>query len=674
MRALGDADPRQVGRYRLLAELGQGGMGRVLLGYGPDGRLVAVKQVRTQFAEDDGFTARFRREVAASRTVSGAYTAAVVDADVDGPTPWLASVFVPGPSLQDAVDVTGVLPEQPALRLAAGLASALIEIHRAGLVHRDLKPSNVLLTADGLRVIDFGIARAVDGQSTQVTRTGWLIGSPEYMSPEQAEGHEVTAAADVFSLGSVLVMACTGSSPFSGPSAPRVLYNLVHADPDLAALPAPVRRIAELCLAKDPAARPAPDELLTEIDSVTPSVTPWPPAVHLLIEKQQAEVVALLDGGPAEPTVIAPPRVETTTMKLPAPDTVAVETRAVAPARRRRWLVPVLAAIVVVAAVAGLVVWSPWSGEERRQDGLVALNDYRDLVTDLALSPDGDTLATVVYGGTVRLWKVADGQQTGKEIAGSALEVAFSPDGELVAVGGSGDDSVAGDVRWFAVDTGRELGRIDFPVDIVSSVLFSPDGRLVTESAGLVQWWDLNTRQETGRLRPDSPYRATGVAISPDGGTVATPGDDHAVRLWNAATGRQVGGPMKNDKCDHWTTAVGFSPDGATLAAGDGCGTMTLWDVASGNRVGGPFRVGDESTPQDFSNAVTEVRFSPDGTVLAAVVDDLSMRLWKVSGWDAITPPDVERPSGLVFTPDSRRIATAEYNDRVWLYRLPGTP
>jgi WD40 repeat protein len=669
MQALGDADSRTIGRYRLIAELGRGGMGRVLLGAGPDGRLVAVKQIRAHVAEEDGFTARFRREVAASRTVSGAYTAAVVDADVDGPTPWLASVFVPGPSLQDAVDVAGVLPERFALRLAAGLASALIEIHRAGLVHRDLKPSNVLLTADGLRVIDFGIAHAVDGESTRVTRSGWLIGSPEYMSPEQAEGHEVTAASDVFSLGSMLVMACTGSSPFAGPSTPRTLYNLVHADPDLAALPTAVRRVAELCLAKDPADRPTPDELLTEIGSVTPSATPWPSAVHGLIERQHAEVVTLLDGDPAEPTVIAPPRVETTTMRLPGPTEPA--TVAVAPARRRRWLVPVLAVVVVAAAVAGLVVWWPWSGEER-QVGLVALNDHRDIFSDLALSPDGDTLATVGYGGTVRLWNVADGQQTGEEIpAGLGLEVSFSPDGELVAVGGGGDDSVAGDVRWFAVDTGRELGRIDFAVDIVSSVLFSPDGRLVTESAGLVQWWDLNTRQETGRLRPDSPYQARRVAISPDGNTVATSGDDHSVRLWDTATGRQVGGPMKNNDCRHTTTAVGFSPDGATLAAGDGCGTMTLWDVRSGNRVGGPFRVGNGTTPQDYSNAVSEVQYSPDGTVLAAVVNDVSMRLWKVAGWDAITPPDVDRPSGLVFTPDSRRIATAEYNDRVWLYQLP---
>lgn len=164
---------REVGRYRVLAELGRGGMGRVLLGYGPDGRLVALKLVHEQFAEDDGFRARFRREVEASRAVSGAYTAAVVDADPDAPTPWLASVFVPGPSLHDAVQTAGALPEEPVLRLAAGLATALIQIHRAELVHRDLKPSNVLLADDGPRVIDFGLVRAVNGgRSGDLTRAG----------------------------------------------------------------------------------------------------------------------------------------------------------------------------------------------------------------------------------------------------------------------------------------------------------------------------------------------------------------------------------------------------------------------------------------------------------------------------------------------------------------------
>ena len=186
MKPLGVFDPPQVGRYWVLAELGRGSMGRVLLGSGPDGRLVAVKQVRAQLTEDEGFRARFRREVDVSRKVSGVYTAAVVDADPDAPIPWLASVFVPGPSLREAVNTAGPLPEASVLRLAAGLAAALTGIHGAGLVHRDLKPSNVLLAEDAPRVIDFGIARAADSESgSEITHTGWLLGSPGFMSPSR---------------------------------------------------------------------------------------------------------------------------------------------------------------------------------------------------------------------------------------------------------------------------------------------------------------------------------------------------------------------------------------------------------------------------------------------------------------------------------------------------------
>lgn len=238
MRPLRVSDPRQIGQYRLLAELGRGGMGRVLLGSGPDGRLVAVKLVHEHFAEDDGFRARFRREVDASRAVSGAYTAAVVHANPDASTPWLASVFVPGPSLHDTIHTVGALPEESVLRLTAGLATALVHIHRAHLVHRDLKPSNVLLAEDGPRVIDFGIARALTAnQSGGLTGTNWLIGSPAFMSPEQAQGESVTSASDVFSLGCVVVAAWKGASPFADTATLQTLNNVVRSDPDLAAVP-----------------------------------------------------------------------------------------------------------------------------------------------------------------------------------------------------------------------------------------------------------------------------------------------------------------------------------------------------------------------------------------------------------------------------------------------------
>ncbi|MFF9148359.1 serine/threonine-protein kinase [Streptomyces sp. NPDC014861] len=246
-------------------------------------------------------SARFRREVAASQKVSGAYTAAVMDSDADAPTPWLASVFVAGPSLGAAVAEVGPLSEDLVRRLAAGLASALAEVHRVGLIHRDLKPDNVLLAEDGVRVIDFGIARAAESGGEQpgdlgLTRTGLVIGSPPFMSPEQAEGKRLTPASDVFSLGSVLVMAATGRSPFAGPSTLQTLYDVVHAEPDLSGVPAGLRVIVERCLAKDPGARPTPAGLLGLLGPVAPVGRQWPPAVYGMIASQRAAIDLLLDG------------------------------------------------------------------------------------------------------------------------------------------------------------------------------------------------------------------------------------------------------------------------------------------------------------------------------------------------------------------------------------------
>ncbi|MFD2399034.1 serine/threonine-protein kinase [Prauserella oleivorans] len=288
MQPLGAGEPRYAGRYRLLGVLGEGGMGRVLLAVSPDGRLAAVKRIHPAFAHDRGFRERFRREVETSRRVSGAYTAAVMDADPDAAEPWLASVYVPGPSLREAVDAAGPLPVTSLRHLAAGLVSALADIHRAGLVHRDLKPSNVLLVADGPRVIDFGIARAVEGGS-ELTHTGSVIGSPGFMSPEQAEGGPLTSASDVFSLGALLVMAATGRSPFAGASTPQTLYNVVHGEPDLSGVPAEVRHFVEPCLAKDPVQRPTPAQLRELIGPVPPAAMPWPAPVPELITAKEAE-------------------------------------------------------------------------------------------------------------------------------------------------------------------------------------------------------------------------------------------------------------------------------------------------------------------------------------------------------------------------------------------------
>jgi eukaryotic-like serine/threonine-protein kinase len=229
-------DPQWAGPYRLLGRLGNGGMGQVFLGRSAGGRPVAVKVIRADLAGDANFRARFRQEVAAARKVSGLYTALVVDADPDGQMPWPATAYVPGPSLADAVASHGQLPTETVLALAAGLAEGLHAIHAAGLVHRDMKPSNVLLADDGPRVIDFGISRAVEASA--LTHTGAVVGSPGFMSPEQAVGHEVGPQSDMFSLGAVLTFAATGEGPFGTGPTHALMYRVVHGQPSLDRLPA----------------------------------------------------------------------------------------------------------------------------------------------------------------------------------------------------------------------------------------------------------------------------------------------------------------------------------------------------------------------------------------------------------------------------------------------------
>ncbi|WP_405133462.1 serine/threonine-protein kinase [Nocardia sp. NBC_01388] len=287
MKSLTPQDPRSLGSNRMIAVIGRGGMGRVLLGRTPTGRLVAVKQIHAHLAGDPSFRARFSQEVESSRQVTGAYTAAVLDSDIVPESPWLATEYIDGPDLETVVKECGPLHLGGLRLLAAGLASALVEIHRAGLVHRDLKPGNVLLTPEGPRVIDFGIARAQDG-AAQLTATGAVVGSPAYMSPEQAEGRPLTPASDVFSVGAMLTMAATGASPFPGSSTPQILYNLMHTPPNTEGVPEPLRGLVDACLSQNPEQRPTAEDLLTAAARI-PAEPAWPATAKSRIAAHRAD-------------------------------------------------------------------------------------------------------------------------------------------------------------------------------------------------------------------------------------------------------------------------------------------------------------------------------------------------------------------------------------------------
>ncbi|WP_416967091.1 protein kinase domain-containing protein [Streptomyces sp. 4F14] len=319
--ALREGDPEKLGEYVIVDRLGAGGMGVVYRARSRSGREVAVKVVHDQYAADAVFRARFRQEIAAARKVSGAFTAAVVDADPDADRPWMATQYVPGRSLAARVRDDGPLRGIELRRLALGLVEALRDIHRAGVVHRDLKPANVLMADDGPRVIDFGISRAAENQ--QLTETGHMMGTPPFMSPEQlTDARTVGPASDVFSLAALLTFAATGKGPFDADSPYIAAYQVLTDPPALDGVPEALHATLVHCLAKDPAERPALDALAPTLATALPD-----------------------DDGPDEmPTVPHRP-------PDPAPTQLPPVAAPPAPARRRRRL-PMLAGVAAVLSIA----------------------------------------------------------------------------------------------------------------------------------------------------------------------------------------------------------------------------------------------------------------------------------------------------------------------------------
>ncbi|WP_062207799.1 serine/threonine-protein kinase [Streptomyces sp. NBRC 109706] len=381
MQPLSPGQPTSVGPYRLLGRLGAGGMGEVYLGRSPGGRTAAIKLVHAELASDPEFRRRFRSEVAAAQRVSGEWTAPVLDSDTESTVPWVATGYVPGPSLTQVVGKYGPLPEESVWALTHGLTQALTDIHGNGLVHRDLKPSNVLITLDGPKVIDFGIARAVD--ASQATRTGSMVGSPGYMAPEQIRGEHITSAADIFALGAVVAYAVSGVSPFAPdqPSLHTVLYRVLHEEPELGAPEGPLtgylRQVAERCLLKDPGERPTLPQILQLAAHHTDNSGVWlPPRLTAQLGRDAASLLALdgpRDAPDTPPPSPAPGRGQGTPPPYPASaapvtgpltgsathgpngpnGTHAPTVPPPPPPPSRRWRTPLLAGAVVLTLVGG---------------------------------------------------------------------------------------------------------------------------------------------------------------------------------------------------------------------------------------------------------------------------------------------------------------------------------
>ncbi|WP_256961966.1 PQQ-binding-like beta-propeller repeat protein [Streptomyces sp. NRRL B-24572] len=368
---LREGAPRRIGPYEVLARLGAGGMGEVFLaraaGDTVSDSFVAVKTVRRDVAGDPAFRDRFRREIKVASLVDSAYAAAPVGGDADAGTPWLATAYVPGPSLSQAVRRGGPLPVAAVRALGADVARALADLHGAGVLHRDLKPGNVMLSVDGPRLIDFGIARS--NTATTMTATGMMVGTPSFMSPEHVAGaRRVTAASDVFCLGSLLCYAATGEDPFGDGPLAAVLYRVSQAEADLSRVPGELRGTIAACLALDPADRPTPEALVGLLDTGAAKVFPWPEGVREHIGEYGGELARLVASGgplleaapgPAGPAVApAVPGLHSVPTLAPvSAPTVPAGPAAGAPRKRRRAVAAVLALAVVAGGLGTYLLW-----------------------------------------------------------------------------------------------------------------------------------------------------------------------------------------------------------------------------------------------------------------------------------------------------------------------------
>ena len=589
VQPLDPSDPERIASYELLGRLGAGGMGLVYKARSPGGRLVAVKVIRSRHTDDPDFLRRFRREVEAARSVSGFYTAPVVDADVTSGRAWLATAYVPGPSLDDAIRSRGPMSAREVTALAAALAEALKVIHAAGLVHRDFKPSNILLAEDGPRVIDFGIARAVDGTEM----TGGLIGTPAYMAPEQIDGsEEIGPASDVFALGGVLYYAATGHPPFGTGDLRAVLYRVQTAKPDLASVPAELRGLIGRCLTKAPSPRPTPDEILAELagsvgpvdwtggtrtvqsdertlttDEPTAGVTP-PPGPEPEPSPQPVPKTKLLDGPRPEPPPTTAPPVAATAPPQPADETLSGTP---AWSRRRGW------ALLAITALTGAVAFAV--SDLRHGDGFRPWS-----VGDVSGRPVlADGLAYIGAKDGVAAHDARTGERRWKSESGER-ETPVARHGAVLLVRSS--------TRLSAVDprSGDRLWRIPLSADGCMVRPASPGRIMVINKVGGQDEMQVSAVEAaTGNRvwsRTFGPISCSyGVAVTENGvAVVAEDKDDHALISLTAASGESWRVPIEETKAvtsdDSTIYAATRGKDGYRIRAYAADTGRRRWDAA----------------------------------------------------------------------------------------------
>lgn len=566
--------PEYSGHYHLESCLGSGGMGVVHLARSTSGMKVAVKVVHAEFARDPEFRGRFRQEVAAARRVSGAFTAPVVDADPEAERPWMATLFIPGPTLSEHVKRNGPMGAGELRRLMAGLAEALRDIHRVGVVHRDLKPSNVLLAEDGPKVIDFGISRPKDSELR--TETGKLIGTPPFMAPEQfRRPREVGPAADIFALGSVLVHAATGRGPFDSDSPYVVAYQVVHDEPDLTGLPESLAPMVLRCLAKEPEDRPTPDELMRELRTVAASYD-----THAFIPAQRApgdvrESEPAGSAGTADPVESSDPS-----------DGEDAGAAGVAARRRGRRRQVALALGSLLLVVGGGFTCVQMFGEDaggaaRGTDGS---RSAADSFAPWATRPAGaDGLPKCTYDArrlicTQPGWVSALDASDGRELWRHALSPDDKPREAPVVAGGLAHVLTHSGKRVEAFDPASGKVRWERDVSAYEGVRYAGGTLLLTAADGTV------TGVDAGSGRTAWSRRVPGVG---DPYFVSFPGDSLVYATSTSGEGRTrvtavdpaTGDVRWDERFDEVLTLVGAGDDSVVLLAEDGDGGYGMADA-----------------------------------------------------------------------------------------------
>ncbi|WP_051864412.1 WD40 repeat domain-containing serine/threonine protein kinase [Streptosporangium roseum] len=678
-------DPERIGDYRLTRVLGDGGQGVVYLGRDPSDRQVAVKLLHVRMAADPKVRERFMREAEVTRRVAAFCTAQVLDMGITGDRPYLVSEYIPGPSLKDLVTSDGPRAGSGLDRLAVATLTALAAIHRAGIVHRDFKPDNVIMGPEGPVVIDFGIARVLDGTTT----SSGLVGTPAYLSPEQLDGHQAGTASDVFSWAATMVFAATGHRAFPGDVAAAVMNAVSNREPDLAGVPERLRPLLAACLAKDPGARPAVSSLLAALTREEPVTADHRPRAPL-----PPPPVSSVPSPPATSSASRAPSPSATSSVSRAPSPSATSSVSRVPSRpTRRRLVAAGAVVTVLILVAvAFWLWQPEfpgtsapsstglpgtsappstapSGTSAPSSSPTGLPEPSRPSSTGSSAPSPDrTPSTIPLGmpvgrpfsvrtdasssveavtefegrqvvvsdgdSTVRVWDLATRKETGRPFTAhntGAHAVVTELEGRQVVVSGGGDSAV----RVWDLATRKQIGRpfTAHTNGITSVVVTELAGRRVIVSAGgdsTVRVWDLATREQVGRPFTGHTVAAESVVVTELAGrrVVVSAGGDGA-RVWDLATREQVGRPFTAQTDGNTTVTVTVTefegrPVVVSGAAGGDDSTVRVWDLATRKQLGRPFTGHTEGVE---SVVVTELQGRP--VVVSGGYDGI--RVWDLA-------------------------------------------